>query len=224
MTHIPNITDDGLYPDADEPWLPTLLDVERMKASEPDGSPIDWRRFGWSALEVPPTATHVVARFDILGQRFLERYAYRMLGQETMEKWQTRLQNRMDEVVEMYERAYALYESNQKALMEDVVPGRSVTTDTSLESDTNDASNGESRASATPDQLINDSDDYAGSISKNKNNRTGKRNDKGTVNTKEVWQGAQVIQAVNDSIDGWRNIDTAFIASFENVFLNIWWY
>lgn len=220
---IPNIMKDGLYPDADEPWLPTLLDVERMKAAEPDGSPIDWRRFGWSALEVPPTATHVVARFDILGQRFLERYAYRMLGHETMEKWQTRLQNRMDEVVGMYERAYALYEANQKA-MDDAVPGRSVTTDSSLSSDTNDTSNGESRASATPDQLINDSDDYAGSISKNKNNSTGKRNDKGTVNTKEVWQGARVIQDVNDSIDGWRNIDTAFIASFENLFLNIWWY
>lgn len=220
---IPNIMNDGLYPDADEPWLPTLLDVERMKAAEPDGSPIDWRRFGWSALEVPPTATHVVARFDILGQRFLERYAYRMLGHETMEKWQTRLQNRMDEVVGMYERAYALYEANQKA-MDDVVPGRSVTTDSSLSSDTNDTSNGESRASATPDQLINDNDDYAGSISKNKNNSTGKRNDKGTVNTKEVWHGSQVIQAVNDSIDGWRNIDTAFVASFENLFLNIWWY
>lgn len=218
-----NIQQDGFYPDADEPWLPTLLDVERMKAAEPDGSPIDWRRFGWSALEVPPTATHVVARFDILGQRFLERYAYRMLGHETMEKWQTRLQNRMDEVVGMYERAYALYEANQKA-MDDAVPGRSVTTDSSLSSDTNDTSNGESRASATPDQLINDNDDYAGSISKNKNNSTGKRNDKGTVNTKEVWHGSQVIQAVNDSIDGWRNIDTAFIASFENLFLNIWWY
>lgn len=215
---------EGLFPYADQPWVPTLVDVERMKAAEPDESPVDWRRFGWSALEVPQNADHVIARFDILGQRFLERYAYRMLNAETMEKWQVRLQNRFDEVVDMYERAYALYDENQSAMMKDVLPGRKISVKGENKAGGEDSSESKSKYSDTPDQAINDSDNYAGSITKNTGNTKYGRTDSNTVETVETLTGAQVISAVNDSIDGWRDIDTAFIACFENNFMNIWWY
>lgn len=226
--------------DADCPWVPTLLDVERMKASEPDGSPIDWRRFGWSALDVPANCEHVVARFDTLGERFLERYAYRMLNAETMEKWQVRLQNRFDEVVDMYERAYQLYEDNKEAMMNDVLPGTKrefEVTDTNSGSD-NETSSGKntgkskSKFSDTPDSLINDSDNYAGSLSKVDNDYTTSgtnKKDYGRVISRKgkdvtINTGGELVDAVNHSIEGWKDIDTAFIASFENIFMNIWWY
>lgn len=231
---------ESYFPEPDQPWVPTLLDVETFKANEPDGSPIDWRRFGWSALDVPEECTHVAARFDILGTRFLQRYAKRMLNQETMELWQNRLQNRFDEVVHMYERAYTLYEANQESMMSDVLPGTKRTYDTK---DTNggtdsvsgtDTSSGKSKSkqSNTPDSAINESDDYAGALGIEENSSTRTNSGKteyGRTLTRKgtdtlVLTGAQVMESVNSSIDGWRDIDTAFIASFENNFLNIWWY
>ncbi len=231
---------DGYFPDPDQPWVPTLLDVETFKANEPDGSPIDWRRFGWSALDVPEDCTHVIARFDILGERFLQRYAKRMLNQETMELWQNRLQNRFDEVVRMYERAYTLYEQNQNAMMSDVLPGSKRTYDAqdtdggsdSATSKDSTSNKSKSKRSDTPDSTINESDDYAGSLGIDES--TASRENTSTTNygrtTKRTGTdtltltGAQIMDSVNTSIDGWRDIDTSFIGAFENNFMNIWWY
>ena len=241
-----------LFPCAEQPWVPTLVDVERMKAAEPDDSPVDWRRFGWSALEVPQDATHVIARFDILATRFLERYAYRMLNAETMEKWQVRLQNRFDEVVRLYERAYSLYADNEKAMLADVIPGMRRTSEYADESQGESSQTGESsdsrttsatgsnktKNSDTPDSKINSSDNYAGSISigsdTSESSVAGKtatkngiiRSDTGKRTGTEVVQqtGGEVIDAVNHSVKSWMDIDTAFIAEFENNFMNVWWY
>lgn len=214
---------DGLFPSADQPWIPQLIDVERMKASEPDGSPVDWRRFGWSALEVSEEFPHIISRFDILKERFNERYAYRMLNAETMEKWQVRLQNRFDEVAPKYERAYRLYDENSKR-MDDVVPGRKTTDSLEGDSSVNTDSTSTSKYSDTPDTLINTSDDYAGSITRNTGKDVSTSKDKQSRTTEEIVSGAEVIQNVNDSINAWIEIDTEFVSSFENNFLNIWWY
>lgn len=213
----------GLFPSADQPWIPQLIDVERMKASEPDGSPVDWRRFGWSALEVSSEFPNIIARFDILKERFNERYAYRMLNAETMEKWQVRLQNRFDEVAPKYERAYRLYGENLK-YMDNVTPGRKVTESTNNDSSTNSDVSSDSRYSDTPDTSINTSDNFAGSITRNTAKDVTTKKDTQSKVTDEVVSGAEVIQNVNDSVNAWIEIDTEFISSFENNFLNIWWY
>lgn len=214
----------GLFPEPDQPWVPTLLDVERMKAAEPDDSPVDWRRFGWSALEVPESAGHVVARFDILGTKFLQRYANRMLNQETMEMWQTKLQSRFDEVVDKYERAYALYEMNETGMLNDSATGRKAIVTAVGEGSMSSSDTDERRYSDTPDQVINDNDNYAGNITKGKSSRTGTSSNNSSSESEEKLTGDALIRSVNDNINGWMSIDTAFIASFENNFMNIWWY
>lgn len=231
---------DPYFSEADQPWIPTLLEVEVQKANEPDDSPIDWRRFGWSALEVPSNCPEVTKRFDILQTRFNARYANRMLNSETMENWQVRLQNRFDEVVDMYERAYVLYEQNQQAMMEDVLSGtKTVFSRTDADSgsderstDSTTSSEGHVKTADTPDTSVNDTDGYAGAVSKSTStNRTGGKDtmkyghslaSSGTSTT--TLTGGQIMDAINSSIDGWRDIDTRFIAEFENNFLNVWWY
>lgn len=214
----------GLFPEPDQPWVPTLLDVERMKAAEPDGSPVDWRRFGWSALEVPESAGHVIARFDILGTKFLQRYAGRMLNQETMEMWQTRLQNRFDEVVDKYERAYALYEMNEEAMLNGSATAHKVSVKALTDGNGTSSDSGEQRYSDTPDQAINESDNYAGNITKTKGSKTYSNSDSHSSESEEKLTGESLVRSVNNNVDGWVSIDTAFIASFENNFMNIWWY
>lgn len=229
-----------MFGKADDPWIPTLLDIERLKAEDTEGPVVDWKKFGWDALEVPASAPQVASRMDVLNGRFIANYGWRMLGYETMEQWQTKLQERFDSVVDKYERAYSLYEENKDAMMKDVLPGRKVsstgaTVDTEKETNKaggDDKDSYKSKYSDTPDSAINDSDNYAGSITKDDRTTTyGRTDDKdrsrtskidGTVN--EVYTGAQIMTAVNDSIDGWRDIDTSFIMEFQNLFSNVFWY
>lgn len=111
-----------------------------------------------------------------------------------------------------------------------------------------DTSTSEGKESDTPNSVINASANYAGSTSKQsgtvKYGRTegtdfdqksngsytnsdkteyGKKTDiTGTETTK--WTGSDVLKQINESIDGYRDIDTMFVAGFENNFLNIFWY
>lgn len=222
------------------PWIPTLLDVEMNKVTEPDGSPVDWRSFGWEALYVDSGNVHVISRFDILKTRFDERYANRMLNAETMERWQVRLQNRFDEVVDKYERAYTLYEKYHQNLLDDVIPGEKTTVtgsakDSGSDNKANSGSDtnvGTSKYSDTPDSLINDSSDYAGNITKNdyemkygRNEKVdyGKQTDTENI-TEKMITGGVLIENLNKSIDDWKDIDTMFVSEFENNFLNVFWY
>ena len=186
------------FGDADEPWIPTLWDIE---AKKPDPY---WSNFGWEVLEVPSDCVMVRDRMKDLKVRFDERYADRMLNQETMEVWQLRLQNRFDEVVRRYERAYRIYTDKEQQMMDDVEEGVHTTMKaTSV-----------SKAIDTPDSRINENSDYADSLNK------------GTADTdtKTVYTGTGLIKSINDSIDDWRDLDTKFVSEFENNFLNVYWY
>ena len=213
-----------MFGKADDPWIPTLLDIERLKAEDTEGPVIDWKKFGWDALDVPVTAPKVAARMDVLNGRFIANYGWRMLGYETMEQWQTKLQERFDSVVDKYERAYTLYEKNKEAMMDDVLPGRKVTSTNTLQLSGTDSNTSKSKYSDTPDSAINDSDNYAGSITKDNRSVTYGRKDTNNGASTEVFTGAQIMTAVNDSIDGWRDIDTSFIMEFQNLFSNVFWY
>lgn len=236
---------EGLFYDADLPWVPTLVDVEKAKTG-PDAA--YWSKFGWENLVVPEDCPITLGRMPILKVRFDERYANRMLNQETMERWQIRLQNRFDEVVHRYERAYRLYNQHSTKIDEGALPGtlrevdgtsantseRSVQSDISS-SDTTTAT-GRNRAGQSPDQSINELSAYATAVSDSSSDSTtttkgGSKgsstdNTSGNMHTtdRSTVTGAVLMENLNDAIDGYRDIDTEFVKAFENNFMNIFWY
>lgn len=301
---------------ADEPWIPTLEWLE-MKKTEPVVA-VDYSKYGWSALVVPSDCPLVSARMDTLATRFLERYGNRRLNQETLERWQIRLQNRFDELVHVMNRAYGMYSDNATAFMGPEGTERTVSgTDTQSGTDSKKAGGTDGvklsgtdkdttttsenigtsgtdentlsgtdsvqdsgtdsvvstrKHSDTPDSSINESDSWAGTYDKDTDATThgkketttyGKtdsrtvssdteRTGAGTVITQygkataleygrtdattygkkvaserteiERVIGAAALASVNDSIDAYRDLDTLFVAGFENNFLNVWWY
>ena len=190
----------GMFGYADEPWLPTLWDVEKLKA---DDNPY-WNQFGWENLVVPEGCPTVASRMDTLKVRFDERYANRRLNRETMEQWQLNLQSRFDEMAPRYERAYMIYANKEQQMLDDVEEG-SITT-------TNATSTGKNID--TPDSIVNAGDDYADALTKNTAEGT----------TQVVITGTGLVRAINATIDEWRELDTEFIREFEGNFLNILWY
>lgn len=101
------------------PWIPRLVDIQyRHDHNEPG-----YENVGFSCLDVPASLANVTARLPELNQRFLERYASRMINSETVERWQVRLQNRFDEVADRYERAYELYARYETQMLDDMLEG-----------------------------------------------------------------------------------------------------
>lgn len=219
-----------------DPWLPTLLDVERFKNE--DIKPDYWKKFGWDQLVVPDECIIVKKRFDTLGIRFTSVFGWRMLAYETMEQWQTKLQERMDAVVYKYERAYRVYADHAEDI-DKVIPGESkriagsvaVTGDDVTTAGGSDGVTSKSKYSDTPDSAINESDSFAGKITKDESTTTygststltHGRVDSTDITTTTTKTGPELLLSVNDSIEGWRDIDTLFIHEFENSFLNLFW-
>ena len=216
-----NFVENGLFPEADEAWLPTYLDVQ-MK----------YPTFGWQSLQVDTDCPMVISRFDTLRVRFEERYANRMISSETLQRWQVRLQNRFDEVVRRYERAYNLYARYEGDMDADVLPGETYTENEKIENSTeqggSDSSESENRNIDTPDSIINQNPNYADSLSSGnstvKYGRTDKGNSTRDLTRTRTLTGQDLMLNINGSIDGWRDIDTSFVGEFENLFMNIWWY
>ena len=236
---------DGLFYDADLPWVPTLVDVEKGKTGADSEY---WSKFGWENLVVPEDCPITLGRMSILKVRFDERYANRMLNQETMERWQIRLQNRFDEVVHRYERAYRLYNQHSTKIDDGVLPGTLRELDgtyenTSDRSETSDSSGsntststGRNRTGESPDQKVNALSNYAtvvaDSSTETTTTNTGGSKGSSTANTsgnthttdRSTVTGAVLMENLNGAIDGYRDIDTEFVKAFENNFMNIFWY
>ena len=236
---------DGLFYDADLPWVPTLVDVEKGKTGDEAAY---WSKFGWENLVVPEDCPITLGRMSILKVRFDERYANRMLNQETMERWQIRLQNRFDEVVHRYERAYRLYNQHSTKIDDGVLPGTLRELDgtyenTSDRSETSDSSGsntststGRNRTGESPDQKVNALSNYAtvvaDSSTETTTTNTGGSKGSSTANTsgnthttdRSTVTGAVLMENLNGAIDGYRDIDTEFVKAFENNFMNIFWY
>ena len=200
--------------DAFAAWLPTLQDLEKRKVDDPNK--YYYQRFGWEMLVVPDDCVRVAARMGDLKTLFDERYAFRMLNAETMEQWQIRLQTRFDSYVRIYERAYELYERYSDALKDDMEPGELRTWDRTY----SDLSSGDSSSVNTPDSVINASGDYADARTKSSGSSSGTD----SVTEKKVKTGEAMINAVNEGIMKWKDLDIAFIKEFENNFLNIFWW
>ena len=188
--------------DAFEPWIPTLQDLEYRKTL-PDTAPY-YSKFGWDQLVVPDDCPHVSARMNDLKITFEQRYGFRMINQETLERWQIKLQAKFDELVHIYERAYVLYEKYEDEMLDDMLGGEKITRDTAADgSQVN-----------TPDYATNASEDYADNRSRSKINEI--------ITT--IRTGDGLVDSVNAGYQRWVDIDQSFIAEFENNFLNIFWY
>ena len=211
----------------DEIWIPTLNEVEYLKSHGDPDEQRYYSQFGWEQLEVPPDCDRVLDRMGTLKIRFDERYGGRMLGQETMERWQIRLQNKFDEVVYKWDRAYELYTNNQQNMLVNIIDGRIVSNDSSSNIDSTDdtVNTSKNKVIDTPDSAINDDSDYADVVYHNNATRTntGRRNNRTTGNSKEQVTG-NLIDKVNSTALKWMDIDTMFIKEFENNFLNIFYY
>lgn len=210
------------FGDAELPWIPKLIDVENFKVNSDD--PAYWKRFGWEALEVPEDCTFVSGRMEVLKTRFDERYANRMLNSETMERWQVRLQNRFDEVVQRYNRMYELYQRYDQDMKEDILSGDKTVTTSKSQAGGSDTSTGTGRNIDTPDENVNNITGYAGSRTDTKATNTYGRTDSFDSTVTRTMTGKGVVDSVNDSVMSWKDIDTEFVKEFENLFLNVLWY
>lgn len=186
--------------EAFEPWLPELITIEKKKL---DGEP-GYSGIGFENLVVPAECTRVSARMSTLKVLFDQRYAYRMLNAETLERWQVRLQNTFDRIVHTYERAYELYNKYAAEMLNDMIGGEIITRNTT----------GDSSQINTPDYTTNESEDYADNRSRSKIDET--------VTTDR--KGSDLIDSINTGFRDWVDIDQALIQEFENNFLNVFWY
>lgn len=228
--------------EAFEPWLPTLLDIEHRRQ---EGDP-QYQNVGFTALVFPVGATNLATRRAELEERFFERYAMRRINQETLTRWQLRLQNRFDEIADRYERAYQIYADYAAQMDGDVLEGWQ---DTYSGSDSKEYKGSEDltrsgsekvtdkgRVTDTPDAAVNDTQVFADTVQGGEsettfNNRkdtrsfTG-REDKTTFGKKitRVITGNNILENVNFSIENWMDIDTLFVKEFENLFLNVFDY
>ena len=210
------------FGDAELPWIPKLIDVENFKVNSED--PTYWQRFGWEALEVPQDCSYVTQRMDKLKVRFDERYANRMLNSETMERWQVRLQNRLDEVVYRYDRMYELYQRYDQDMKDDIISGDKTVTESTAQAGGSDTSEGTGRNIDTPDESVNSDTGYAGSRTDSKATNTYGRTDTLNSTVTRTTTGKGVVDGINDSVMSWKDIDTEFVKEFENLFLNVFWY
>lgn len=222
-----------MFGPADSPWLPTLVEVLQLKSRDPDDPDL---QVGWDALYVSDSYPLVQARMTLLKERFDERYAFRMLSAETTVRWQVRLQNRFDSVVERYERAYRIVgERDDLDSIGELTVTKTTGTDRNGGQDTRSSKNSSSSSSQdrltdTPDTTINDSDSYASSTSRGSSSSSG--SSEGTTSygrtlstdrTTSTERLYDVSKGVMSSIKGWTDVDTLFVSEFENLFLNIFW-
>lgn len=226
----------GPFPEADSAWLPTLGDI-LWKRSQGDTY---YEICGFDKLVISDGCPHVTARMTTLTERFNERYFNRRIGSETLERWQVRLQNRMDEIATRYEFAYTAYERYADTLLEDMPFSKIINETFNENEDTtvDDTAGGSDTTAAkqrdidTPDSIINASDDYADSLRDGStttnygrtDHSTGNRGLDHTLDRKEQLGGSELARSIHDAMDAYRDLDTRLIAEFENLFLNMFWY
>ena len=192
-----------MFSEAFAPWLPTLQEVEVKKDPHTELGRY-YMKFGFEKLVIPDDCPHIAARKDHLKILFDQRYAFRMLNQETLERWQIRLQSKFDEIAHIYERAYVLYEKYEQEMLDDMLGGEKIVRSTT----------GDTSAVNTPDYASNKSDEYADNRSRSKVDET--------IST--IRTGDGLVDSVNAGYQRWVDVDQSLIAEFENNFLNVFWY
>ena len=205
-----------------EPWLPTYETVIFRYRNPSTNYP----KYGWWGLDIDPEKYPIIwSRRKELNDRFFERYAMRRVNQETLLRWQLRLQNRFDEVAAEFERAFMLYDKYREKMDNDVIDGYTMSHDNNQINSGADKNTNHVNTSNidTPDKAINHNKDYADRVSDTNAVNTVehglKTNSKGTTDYQRT---GVILQNINASIYSYRDIDTEFVKCFENNFLNIW--
>lgn len=206
-------------------WAPRYISVLQKRQSTDPEEAAYWNQFGFDKLTLPES-THIPYihnRWQVLVARFNERYYFRRIGNETMERWQIRLQNRFDEIIDEMERAYKLYATTTQ--IDEVIAGTKTTyAHGNSHSGTDSTTNTNvGRYVDTPDSATNEDDDYADRRQYNDGGNTVTYNSSNTLSGYDKTEalGPDVLAGVNRSIRAWTDIDTFFISMFENNFLNI---
>lgn len=207
-------------------WLPRLIDIIHFAQEGTADEQLYFSRFGFSQLVIPADCTRVSARMTTLQQLFEQRYLFRRIGAETMPRWQIRLQNRMDTIVHRYERAYELYEDSLiNEIQDGEIETHSGTDARNTTAQNSGQASGTSKVSDTPDSAVSENDAYAGSFTKNNtsNSTSGSSTDRLTHGEviERMHVGPDILEGVNENIDGWRDLDVALVAEFENLFMNV---
>lgn len=217
-----------IYDEFREPWMPTLMELEYLKEHGTQEEQEYYSQFGWDQLVVSAECPAITAKWSNLETRFMERYGARLLNTETLERWQVRLQNKLDEIQFRYERAYRLYTEYAEDMDNDILESEVTQVNATNQASGMDSTTGNSSTKNidTPDSAINDDDDYADSLSKSQSGGSttyGRKDTMGSTTTREM-HGNSVIDNIHASIDKYRDIDTEFVKEFENLFLNVFWY
>lgn len=210
---------DMYFPEAESPWIPTLLDIEHRKSNDVPG----YADIGLDQVVVSPEHERMVAAWSRLVERFNTRYAYRMINSETLQRWQVRLQNRTDEIIDEYERAYRLFETYAQEMDSPIEGWVDTAKDTNSGSDSM-TSAGSSKTADTPDTSFNVEDDFGSSVTKTDASGSttyGRVLDR--TATRRI-TGLGNLDSVISSFRSWVDLDTAFVEEYENLFLNIFWY
>lgn len=227
----------GYFYAPDSAWIPTYGDILHFK----DEGNQHYVNIGFDSLEIDSDATPIIAsKFETLTMRFNERYYNRMINAETLERFQVRLQNRYDDIAPRFEFAYEMYDMYRdkmiskadisKLIMETF--GEDETNNYTQELGGSDSVDTNQRDIDTPDSILNANPDYADALSEGKNTTTYGRTDSGdstrnlnhNLERTEEFGGDILAENIHKAIDAFRNLDTRFVAEFENNFLNIFWY
>lgn len=228
--------DESYFHDADAPWMPKLIDILAFKNQTDIPEKAEYfGQFGWEQLdygqgegEYDGPYPHIAERWSILTTRFNQRYAYRMLGVETMEHWQNNLQEKFDAMAPRYELAYALFDEHGDQLVDDIVEGEKEDI-----TETNQASGSDSSTSTntgkswdTPDSSINAQANYANSVSTSDGGGSvtyGRKDTHNIARTKLI-TGKGILTNINETVRNFKDVDTMFINEFDSLFLSVYWY
>lgn len=218
------------YPVPCDSWLPTLWDIQHYKTLT--GAIGEYySRFGFENLVVDedrfPRVSEVLDRLTV---RFNEHYADRMIGQETMERWQLHLQSRLDEILPRFEYMYKVYEMTEELRQQGILPGVMHDMDYYDQNSGSDTTSGTATDTTkdidTPDQAINADDNYADRLTKGSSSRS----DTATYGRKiarkgythDVTTGSEFRKDLNEQADQYRDIDTLFVNEFNICFLGVY--
>ncbi len=184
--------------------------------------------FGLSHVVLPSSASvYLPAIWGRVCTRVNEKFWKRFLAGETLEEWQVLLQTLTDELAPRYERAFRMYANNSEASEADILA--TMTTDyggddgVTEEMKQTKAATSKSTVRDTPDGAVNDSTNFAGSVTDGTSDSgTTLNTRKGKVTVTQTGEGG-IIGRVNDNIRLWRDLETDLVSEYAKAFMSFIW-
>ena len=154
--------------------------------------------FGLGTITWDDTLTILYQHKTDIVAFFNTYYADYEIGSETESRFLSMLQRRYDDIKSKYDRAFTLYSTNDGAMLS---PGKRTTS--------TDGGNEVTGTEDTPDTEL------SGEYITMRNTTTFGRTNTSTVYDKEI------VDLVNDDIDGWHDLISDFVGEFGKCFINV---